>query len=303
MIFRRMNTLRALVVLTSATFACFLCTVCDLNAQGIDPSTSYLPLRIGNLWDYAFAPGNPVVRTARVTDTLRWGGPLYYTMIYDTGAGYPAVDTLRVDSLGRVVSILNGAEVIKYDFTKVDADTYHVPVEFTLSNEFWVVSVRHPDTIPGFDPCRGMGPCVGVHWTLPGAADADFTEYYTPGIGLVSSDGAWSSNVLVHRVIDGVSTTGVGPVQDPIRAFALKQNYPNPFNPATVISYDLSEACRVTLTVFDLMGRDVATLVDAFEEPGARSVTLDGTSLASGVYYYRLQAGDYTESKKLVVMR
>jgi hypothetical protein len=283
---------------------CLALGTSGLIGQTVDPSTSYLPLQIGNLWDYAFTPVNSVVRTSKVTDTLRVGGSLYYIMSYDTASEFPYVDTVRVDSLGRVVSILDGAEVITYDFTKVDADTYHVPVGFSLgSSEFWVVSVRHPDTIPGFDPCLGMGPCLEVNWVLPFAADADFTEFYSPGIGLIRSYGAWSSNVLIHRVIDGVSTTAVGTTTEPVRTYALKQNYPNPFNPATVISYDLSAASHVTLKVFDLMGREVVTLVDGFQEPGSRSVTLDGNALATGVYYYRLQAGAYVETKKLLLTR
>jgi hypothetical protein len=265
---------------------------------------SYLPLRLGNLWDYGFTQSGPVVRTALVSDTLRWGGSLYYTLLYDTAAEFPYADTVRVDSMGRIVSLRYGEEVVTYDFTKADADTYHVPERSPRGGDtYWVVSVQHPDSVPGFDACLGMGPCLEVRWTLPGAADADFTEFYAPGIGMVRSYGAWSSNVLIHRVIDGVSTTGVDPVSDPIRAYALRQNYPNPFNPVTAISYDLPAASHVTLKVFDLTGREVATLVDRFEGPGVRSVSFDAAALATGVYYYRLRAGGYVETKKLVVLR
>jgi hypothetical protein len=87
------------------------------------------------------------------------------------------------------------------------------------------------------------------------------------------------------------------------KAFALHQNMPNPFNPTTVINYDLPVDSRVTLKVYNLLGQEVRTLVDAYESAGFKSVTLDASNLASGVYIYRLQAGSYNAVKKLVVMK
>jgi hypothetical protein len=83
----------------------------------------------------------------------------------------------------------------------------------------------------------------------------------------------------------------------------LKQNYPNPFNPSTLISYYLPNQSHVTLKVHDVLGREVATLVDGMEEPGLKTVTFDASKLSNGVYYYRLQAGNYVETKKLVLLR
>lgn len=87
------------------------------------------------------------------------------------------------------------------------------------------------------------------------------------------------------------------------RRFGLKQNFPNPFNPSTTIHYHLPAAGRVLLTVYDMLGREVAVLVDRVEEPGYKSVRWDATGVASGVYYYRLRAGDSVETRKLLVMR
>ncbi len=87
------------------------------------------------------------------------------------------------------------------------------------------------------------------------------------------------------------------------RSFALMQNYPNPFNPTTVISYELSANSLVTLKVYDILGREVATLVKGKENAGSHSVTFDGSRLASGVYFYRLEAGTFSDTKKLVLVR
>ncbi len=85
--------------------------------------------------------------------------------------------------------------------------------------------------------------------------------------------------------------------------YALRQNYPNPFNPATKIAYDLPENAAVKLTVYDLLGRQVAVLADGVEDAGVHSIVFDATGFPSGIYFYRLEAGAFTDTKKLVIMK
>jgi len=85
--------------------------------------------------------------------------------------------------------------------------------------------------------------------------------------------------------------------------FALQQNYPNPFNPTTVILYDLHERSHVTLTVFDLLGRSVATLVNAAENAGRHHAIFDASHLATGTYFYRLQMGAHSITRKMLLIR
>lgn len=85
--------------------------------------------------------------------------------------------------------------------------------------------------------------------------------------------------------------------------FLLYQNYPNPFNPVTQISYALPEPSHVVLKVFDVLGREVATLVDGYKEAGYYEATWDATNVPSGVYFYKLTAGSYTRVKKMILMR
>jgi hypothetical protein len=85
--------------------------------------------------------------------------------------------------------------------------------------------------------------------------------------------------------------------------YALRQNYPNPFNPTTQISYDLREAGFVTLTVFDILGREVATLVNAQQSAASYTVEFDASNLSSGIYFYQLNVNDYTNLKKMVILK
>jgi photosystem II stability/assembly factor-like uncharacterized protein len=100
------------------------------------------------------------------------------------------------------------------------------------------------------------------------------------------------------------STTSVDGSDDPLPArFDVAQNFPNPFNSTTTIQYRLSRETHVVLKVFDLVGKEVATIIRAVELPGDRSVLFDASGLSTGVYFYRLQAGSHSQTRKLVVIR
>jgi len=102
-------------------------------------------------------------------------------------------------------------------------------------------------------------------------------------------------------------TPGLGDVEKNRNAlpskFALHQNYPNPFNPFTVISYDIPTVSNVMLKVYDMLGREVATLVNEVKSPGTYEVQFDASHLASGIYFYKLTAGNFTSVKKLILMK
>ena len=85
--------------------------------------------------------------------------------------------------------------------------------------------------------------------------------------------------------------------------FALLSAYPNPFNPSTTISYVLPEASRVTLTVYDINGRQVAELVNGWRDQGIHEAVFDASNLASGVYLYNVTAGTFSATGKMVLMK
>lgn len=85
--------------------------------------------------------------------------------------------------------------------------------------------------------------------------------------------------------------------------FNLSQNFPNPFNPLTVISYTLTVASTVTLKVYDLLGSEVVCLVNEEQASGSYEFNFDGKGLTSGVYFYSLKAGDYTDTKSMILMK
>lgn len=85
--------------------------------------------------------------------------------------------------------------------------------------------------------------------------------------------------------------------------FLLLQNYPNPFNPATIISYQLPVDGNIILKVYDLIGNEVATLVNEEQSAGRYEITFNASNLSSGVYFYRIQAGSFNQVKKMILLR
>jgi photosystem II stability/assembly factor-like uncharacterized protein len=112
-----------------------------------------------------------------------------------------------------------------------------------------------------------------------------------------------SSGVWLRPLSEMIMTSVSGPFCELPAMFGLRQNYPNPFNPTTAISFQLPVASHVTLVVCDLLGRKVAVLVNGKRDAGVHEVMFDGSNFASGVYLYRLQAGDFVQSKKLLLLR
>ncbi len=113
---------------------------------------------------------------------------------------------------------------------------------------------------------------------------------------------------IIRQALNGTGTTGTRPILP--KAFTLGQNAPNPFNPSTTIRYTVPEGNQeyVTLKVYDLRGQLVRTLVDRFVESGAYSVIWDGTDetgrdVSSGVYFYRMKAGDFVQTRKMVLLK
>ncbi len=85
--------------------------------------------------------------------------------------------------------------------------------------------------------------------------------------------------------------------------FLLKQNYPNPFNPSTIISWQLPETKFVTLKIYDVMGNEVASLINEEKQAGNYEVQFNATDLSSGIYYYKLVAGDFIDVKKMILLK
>ena len=132
------------------------------------------------------------------------------------------------------------------------------------------------------------------------------------GFGIVldaeTSPSSYYQEALVYCKIDGVSygdslRTSLRTAPPLPTEYALYQNYPNPFNPSTTISYQILTGSQVILKVFDVLGREVRTLVNQQQQAGSYAVKLNGANLPSGVYFCRLEAGTYHDVKKMLLLK
>ena len=127
---------------------------------------------------------------------------------------------------------------------------------------------------------------------------AVFDHYFSVGVG----DPTTAEWIIVAYTIPLL--TGIYPDEENIpNKNYLAQNYPNPFNPVTKISYSLPVSGDVTLIIYNLLGEEVARLVDGFQQAGKYNTTWNASNVSSGIYFYRLQSADFTETRKMVLLK
>ncbi|HMQ98286.1 MAG TPA: T9SS type A sorting domain-containing protein [Ignavibacteria bacterium] len=120
------------------------------------------------------------------------------------------------------------------------------------------------------------------------------TDNATGDTGLLK---AWCIQVTYQALVGGIQTIEIP------NYFSLAQNYPNPFNPTTSIKYSVPTAVNVSLKVYDLLGKEVATLVNEMKQPGFHTADFNASNLASGIYFYRIDAGEFTSVKKMMLVK
>ncbi len=147
-----------------------------------------------------------------------------------------------------------------------------------------------PTTVSQFTPTNYVSPVVGYDRDIGGTQYRGNVAY----VGLGPQDVYFDA---VDLALDVAEEEGI-PTH-----FTLEQNYPNPFNPSTTIRYALPNSGPVHLAVFNTLGQQVAELVNATQDAGHHFVQFNGAGVASGVYFYRLQAGDFRDTKKFVLMK
>jgi hypothetical protein len=114
-----------------------------------------------------------------------------------------------------------------------------------------------------------------------------------------SNGGVWRRSLSeIFASVTSVENSGSVPTK-----FNLKQNYPNPFNPSTKIKYSVAHSSTVLLKIYDVLGKEVATLINEEKPAGSYEATFDASNLSSGIYFYKLEAGNFVETKKMILLK
>ena len=170
------------------------------------------------------------------------------------------------------------------------------------------------DTLPNTNTTDGS--YVVSHKNINGVNDNEVWLYEVvngghewPGaygnMDINASEEIWNFFTLVVEDSSNIHIENEG--QHPT-AFALLQNYPNPFNPTTTLRYDIPENSHVTITIYDMLGRQVKTLINQTQDSGFKSVIWDATNdygkpVSAGVYLYQIQAGEFVQTRKMVLLK
>jgi hypothetical protein len=109
--------------------------------------------------------------------------------------------------------------------------------------------------------------------------------------------------ILYNIFVDTAEPTGVINSQNIAHTFELSQNYPNPFNPSTQINYSVAKDGFVKITVFDILGREVAVPVNQFRKQGNYGFNFNAENLSSGMYFYKIEANGFTDTKKMMLIK
>ena len=281
-----------------------------IQAQSLDSALAYFPMSIGNKWQYAhyiaevgpsFLQGYSILNV--IGDSTMSNGRKYYITqegpslysyfpFMSTNPAYLRIDSATANIYAADPSVAAGE--LLWDSLLAS------PRDGSVSGRY-LLGVRN-DTI------LGVSTVTRVLNFGPGGSDLDLSYNLGPVYSAYYPQDEFARiDKLVYARIGGheygtlVSVTTTA--QTTPRQFELSQNYPNPFNPSTIIRYALQTTSHVKLSVFNTLGQSVATMVNESQDAGYHDVKFDGTGLASGVYIYRLVAGDYVSTKKLVILK
>ncbi len=128
-------------------------------------------------------------------------------------------------------------------------------------------------------------------------------SYYVKGVDVYEGESEASNEVSAEVIAKIGKESGEDKQKGIVYEYSLSQNYPNPFNPTTRIFYSIKEAGMVSLSVYDILGNEVSVLVKEDKSPGSYSVTFNAGNLPSGIYFYKLTAGRFSETKKLILLK
>jgi hypothetical protein len=225
-------------------------------------------------------------------------------------------------SLQNWYSTYRFASTVNTEYTILQKDTTIFISPFNLPLQFKYLGKRLPDenlqTVLGNFDCKKFL----LQWKVSASIFGDLltlndTVWIAPGNWIIQDiiPGQYVDNLTILGItpfaIPGLETkltneiTVVENERSTPTAFSLKQNYPNPFNPSTTISWQSSVSSHHTLKVFDVLGNQLATLVDEYKPAGEYNVqfTINNLQLGSGIYFYQLKSGSFVQTKKMVLIK
>lgn len=275
-----------------------------------DSTLNYFPLNLGNTWSYKSANYLSVPTTSDYVfvDTLTINDNLYYlqniTRSNDSLTGFCSTDTFRVDDSGRIIKRIYGHDIVWFDFSMPNGAVYQIDYNFLDHSNDFIMNVHVSRNITTETYAGVFTNCINLYFDIPEACDEELSYFFSPDIGIVRIYGESSLDEwLLSANIEGKSYTSVPKSRHPSNEFRLEQNYPNPFNPTTTIEYTLEKSGKINLSVFNLKGQLIQTLIDGFQIAGEHKIAWTARELSSGIYFCQLKTGEQVSTRKLIIQK
>lgn len=299
-------------------------TITNLPAGAVDSSSfSWTPVA-GNYTLRIFSGAS--VDENRANDTITTS-----VVVFPPGTGFsqnqycrnglniliPSSGSAPRDSI--VVNIANSFDVVDVN-VRIDTVIHTWDSDLTFNLRRGAANVNFISAVGGSGD-NFINTVLNDSATTPiGSGTAPFTGTYQPSAPLSGLNGQTVNGSWVLGIDDGAAGDsgvlrawciivtyrrligGIGTVEIP-NYYSLAQNYPNPFNPATQIKFSVPKAVNVSLKIYDVLGKEVATLVNEMKQPGFHTVDFDASNLATGVYFYRIDAGEFSSVKKMMLVK
>jgi hypothetical protein len=264
----------------------------------------------------------------------------YYFIAWTTGFSLPVFDTLDVtlltnylDQGGRLLITGQDIGADIFDTTgqsQFAADFYnnylHASYDANAGPSFFITGLagdpignglvfpinlkypRSPDQISPYDAnATGVFQFSNGPLLIGLKAQKDDYRVVYYGFGIEQIDDVAARDSIISRSVAWLMEGVVTDVNDNRNGsaynYSLNQNYPNPFNPVTTLSYSIANAGNTTIKIYDIMGGEVSTIINSYQQPGNYTVAFDASSLASGLYIYKLASGNFSASRKMIVLK
>ncbi|MEJ2196366.1 MAG: T9SS type A sorting domain-containing protein [Ignavibacteriaceae bacterium] len=268
-----------------------------------DSVLSYLPLHLGNQWQYRvhYVVNNTNIDTTYYSlltvkrDTVMPNGYQYQLIENESETIYVHIDSTTACVYEYEYDLTQGVKTDSLlcsegDWFGRDGYCELIDTATVLNYLTWTMLIHHPR------------PDISESHTLAMGIGISYQEIIT-----TYSYGTAKTCALVYANINGVeygelvTTTNEALIK--INNYTLNQNYPNPFNPTTTINYSIPQRSLVIIKIFDIIGNEVETLVNEEKPMGMYETNLNAINLASGVYFYRIQAGSFINVKKMILLK
>ncbi len=278
--------------------------------QSLYPTLKWGKVSFAHTYQLEVSHNNIIVfKDTTLVDTTKKIGPLLYNTIYTWQVRARNVKGTSPYRINQFTTL--SAPTSNYSSTTIDFGNVGIGSNKDMS---FAVQCMGGDTlkINTINIANSKFMVVGSsQYNIPFTQTSNITIKFTPnGLGKDSTQIILTSNTtkgldtLKAYGTGTLPTTSIHPEKNFVPTeYSISQNYPNPFNPSTLINYQLPISSYVTLKVYDMLGKEVATLVNGEKKVGVYEVNFDGSQLSGGIYFYRLTAGKFSEIKKMVLVK